>query len=168
MLKKIYVYIAQKILILLPLYSFPKLNTFIFRSMGYKISKNARIFSSAKIFGNFNLEIGDNTFIGNESVITGGDSFIKIGSNCDISDRVSIFSGSHEIGVKGNRRAGKGISKDIKIGKNVWIGYGSLILPGVTIEDDSIVAAGSVVIKDVKSNTIVGGNPAKIIKVLDD
>lgn len=54
--------------------------------------------------------------------------------------------------------------KRVKLGNNVWIGSNVTILPGVTIGDNAIVGAGSVVTKDVLKNTIVAGNPAKIIK----
>ena len=56
---------------------------------------------------------------------------------------------------------------DIVIGNDVWIGANSTILPGVTIDDGAIIASGAVVTKNVKKNTIVGGNPAKIIKEIE-
>ena len=56
--------------------------------------------------------------------------------------------------------------KPVHIGKRVWIGSGSILLPGVTIGENSIVGAGSIVTKDVAPNTIVAGNPAKFIKNL--
>ena len=59
------------------------------------------------------------------------------------------------------------ISKPVKIGDRVWIGIAATILPGVTIGENSIVAAGAVVTKDVPPNTIVAGNPAKVVKKLD-
>lgn len=60
--------------------------------------------------------------------------------------------------------APRGIDKPTVIGNDVWIGYGAIIIGGVTIGDGSIIAAGSVVTKDVPPMSIVGGNPAKIIK----
>ena len=52
----------------------------------------------------------------------------------------------------------------IIIGNNVWIGHGAILIYGVTIEDGAVIAAGSIVTKDVKSNMVVGGNPAKLIR----
>ena len=57
--------------------------------------------------------------------------------------------------------------KPVKIGNNVWIGSNATILPGVTISDGAIIAAGAVVTKDVSENSIVGGNPAKLIKEIE-
>jgi acetyltransferase-like isoleucine patch superfamily enzyme len=54
------------------------------------------------------------------------------------------------------------------IGKNVWIGANATVLPGVTIGDGAIIAAGAVVTKEVPANVIVGGVPAKIIKIIED
>ncbi|MEN2489798.1 DapH/DapD/GlmU-related protein [Flavobacterium sp. B11] len=159
---------ARFLLRFLPLIKMPKLNVYLFRTLGYQIDKSARIYSSVQILGNIEVKIGAKTFIGHESIITGGLAKIEIGSDCDISDRVSIFCGTHEIDCQGIRVAGKGIGKNIKIGNGVWIGYGALILPGVTIGNKAIIAAGSVVHKDVEENTIVGGNPVKIIRKIHD
>jgi acetyltransferase-like isoleucine patch superfamily enzyme len=60
------------------------------------------------------------------------------------------------------------ITKQIVIKRNAWIGAGATILPGVTVGENSVVAAGAVVSKDVPANTIVGGIPAKIIKSIEN
>lgn len=159
--------VVRKLLNSLPLIYFSKCNIFLFRLLGFNISWSCRIYSSVKIFGNILVKISDNTFIGNDTVLTGGDfGQIRIGSDCDISDRVSIFCGTHIIDDSplSKRIAGKGIAKDITIGNGVWIGYGALILPGVSIGDFAVIAAGSVVHKSVPSRTLVGGNPMKIIR----
>jgi maltose O-acetyltransferase len=159
--------VVRSVLNTLPVIYFSKLNIFLFRLLGFNISWSCRIYASVKIRGNIKVNISENTFIGDETVLTGGDfGEIRIGSHCDISDKVSIFCGTHVIDSRplSKRIAGKGIAKDIVIGNGVWIGYGALILPGVTIGDFAVIAAGSVVNKSVPSRTIVGGNPMKIIR----
>jgi maltose O-acetyltransferase len=155
----------RRLLRCVPLILFPKFNVWIFRQLGYDIARDALIYSSVQIFGDISVRIGNGTFIGHESVITGGSAKIIIGSNCDISDRVSIFCGTHEFGNR-TRRAGKDIGKDIEIGDGVWIGYGVLVLPGISIGNGAIIAAGSIVNKNVEENTLVGGNPIRVIRKL--
>ncbi|NQU32399.1 MAG: acyltransferase [Bacteroidetes bacterium] len=161
-------FILRVILKVLPLIAFPKVNVWLYRKLGFDLHHTVRIYSSVQIFGNINVKIGAGTFLGHETLITGGQASIAIGENCDISDRVNIICGTHEIDSEGVRSAGKGLGKNITIGNGVWIGFGSIILPGITIGDKSIVAAGTVVHKNVHPRTIVGGNPMKIIRKLDD
>ena len=84
---------------------------------------------------------------------------IHIGRNTLIASRVSIMSHDHC-----KRVNNQPLLADVYIGENCFIAIGATIMPGVTIGDQVIVGAGSVVTKDVPSNTIVAGNPAKIIK----
>ncbi len=149
---------------LLPALSFIKLNRWLFNKLGYDIHPTARISARAKLLGNINISIGEETFIGHYTLIMGGGSIIKIGGNCDISSNVTIISGTHLIDPEGMRMAGKGIGRDIQIGNGVWIGAGAIILPGIKINDKAIIGAGSVVTKDVESYTVVVGNPARPIR----
>lgn len=85
---------------------------------------------------------------------------ISIGADARISENVVIRdSDNHSL-----TNPGYTISAPISIGNHVWIGLNSIVLKGVTIENDSVIAAGSVVTKDVKKHTVVGGNPIHIIK----
>lgn len=161
---KIFKVIARGGLKISPLILFPSLNVFLNRLLGYHVDRSARIYSSVQIKGAIDVRIGAKTFIGHETLITGGSASISIGADCDISDRVGIICGTHEIDPLGPRSAGKGTGKDIIIEDGVWIGYAAIILPGVKIGQKAIIAAGSVVTKDVPSRTIVGGNPARKIK----
>lgn len=115
------------------------------------------------------LVIGNNTNIGHSSSITVGKS-VEIGDHCLIASDVSIFDSSGHPSDPTARMANMPLSPDevkpIKIGNNVWIGQRSIITPGVTIGDNSIVSAASVVIGDVPPNTIVAGYPARKIGAL--
>lgn len=107
------------------------------------------------------LLVGDRAFINSGVTITvsarieiGND--VKIGANVAISD-----SGGHEL------VAGDGIkSSPVRIGNNVWLGRGAFVLPGVTIGDNAIVGAGSVVSRDVAADTVVAGVPARPLRTL--
>ena len=85
---------------------------------------------------------------------------IVIGDGTIISENVHIRDSDTHTILNSNHIP----TQPVYIGKNVWIGLGSIILKGVTIGDGAIIAAGSVVTKDVPSNCLVGGNPAKVIK----
>jgi len=163
MIRRLKMFLGRILLKFIPLQAFPKLNQFCLLLMGHKIGKKSLLYSSVEVLGLIKLDVGTDVFVGHRTLFMGGSSTIKIGNNCDISSNVSLICGSHEIG-DANRRAGKGISRDIKIGNGVWIGYGSIILGGVEIEDGAIIAAGSVVNKSVPKDTIYGGVPAKEIK----
>lgn len=109
-----------------------------------------------------------------------GGTELKIGAYCSIAGKVQIFlSGNHRTDwvttFPLNRRfpnwknaksiQNETISKGtVKIGNDVWLGYSSIILSGITIGDGAVIAAGSVVTKDVPPYAIVGGNPAKLLK----
>lgn len=165
---KIYRILILRIFRLLPLLRCNFIKTIMLKSLNYKIGRNVKISSSVKIIGCLSLTIGENTFIGNETMLTGGKSSIIIGSNCDISSRVSIFTGTHQVDMINQRSAGEGISKDIIIGDGVWIGFGVIVLPGVNIGKKAVIGAGSIVTKDIPAYSIAVGNPCKVIKQYDE
>ena len=86
---------------------------------------------------------------------------INIGDNVLIGPKVTLVSESHPIDPLQRRSL---IGKPIVIKNNAWIGASATILPGITVGENSIVAAGSIVTKNVPDNTIVAGNPAKYLK----
>ena len=90
---------------------------------------------------------------------------IRIGNNCLIGPDVGIYTAGHRLEPEGRTLDVYGMP--ITIGNDVWIGGHSTILPGVSIGDGAVVAAGAVVTKDVEPNTIVGGVPAKVIKKIE-
>ena len=111
-----------------------------------------------------NLIVGENTYIGEQNNIRAAGASILIGDNCLISQQVSIVSTNHGTVRDTLMNEQKWVTKgDIIIGNDVWIGCSSQILAGVKIGDGAIIAAGSLVNKDVESYAIVGGVPAKLI-----
>lgn len=108
----------------------------------------------------YNIEIGANVFINFNCVILDICS-VSIGDDCQIGPAVQIYGADHPRDPV-VRRSGLESGKPVKIGRNVWIGGGAIILPGVTVGDDAIIGAGSVVTRDVPAGVTVMGNPARI------
>lgn len=125
-----------------------------------KIDESVAIFTPLYINYGKHTKIGKNVFINFDCVFLdlGG---ITIDDGVLIAPKVSLLSEGH--GILPEQRHAL-IPKHIHIKKNAWIGAGATILQGVTVGENSIVAAGSIVSKDVPNNVIVGGIPAKIIK----
>jgi acetyltransferase-like isoleucine patch superfamily enzyme len=112
------------------------------------------------------IEIGNNCNI-NGTVIH-SNQLVKIGNNCMFGPGTVITDNdSHRVSTDPYERRKKAVSSPVNLEDNVWIGINCIILKGVTIGKNSIVAAGSVVVKEVPPNTLVGGNPARILKQLD-
>lgn len=139
------------------------LKRWLLRRAGAKVGNNVRICSSAFIGGCGQLTIDNDTWIGHKSTIIASSKII-IGKRVDIAPGVLITTGTHEIDFNGNRVAGPGVSKAVTIGDGCWICANSTILPGVTVGDMSLVAAGAVITKNVEPYSVVGGVPAKLLR----
>lgn len=113
----------------------------------------------------YNIHVGKNFYAGFNCTILDM-AEVRIGDNCLIAPNVGIYTAGHDIHPIDRHKSGNACP--IIIGNNVWIGGHVAIVGGVEIGDNSIIAAGSVVLKNVPSNTIVGGNPAKIIRSITD
>jgi acetyltransferase-like isoleucine patch superfamily enzyme len=127
---------------------------------GSEIDESVAVFTPLHINYGKSIRIGKNVFINFDCVLLGLGG-ITIEDNVLIAPKVSLLSEGHP--VSSNERSSL-VPGHIHIKKNAWIGAGATILPGVTIGENAVVAAGAVVTKDVPANTIVGGIPAKTIK----
>ncbi len=113
----------------------------------------------------YNIEIGEN-FYSNHNLVILDCAKVKFGNNVFIGPDCGFYTAEHPLDYKIRNQALE-YAKPIKIGNNVWIGGGVKILSGVTVGDNSVIGAGAVVTKNVPSNTVVAGNPAKIIKKIE-
>lgn len=121
---------------------------------------------STIIFIPFHINFGLHTRIGKNVFINHGCSFLDIGGitiedDVLIGPQVKITTENHPLDPEDRSTL---LLKSVRIRRNAWLGTGAIILLGVTVGENSVVAAGAVVSKDVPANTIVGGIPAKILK----
>ncbi len=127
-----------------------------------------KIDSSFRMFPPFYTDFGKNITIGKDVFINSGCHFqdqggITIGDGALIGHNVVLATINHDLNPKQGR---KNHYAPIHIGNHVWMGSNATILPGVTIGDWAVVAAGAVVTKDVPLRTVVGGVPAKVLKTV--
>ena len=141
-------------------HDFDEIRKLFSKLIGEEISDDFRVFPP------FTTDFGKNIHLGKNVFINSGCRFqdqggIYIGNNVLIGHNVVLATLNHE---ENPSKRGNLIPSPIKIGNDVWVGSNATILPGITIGDGAIVAAGAVVTKDVKENTVVAGVPAKYIR----
>ena len=110
------------------------------------------------------VSVGENFYSNYNFVVLAGNT-IDIGDNVMFAPDCGLYAAGHPFDVE-LRNSGIEYAWPIRIGKNVWIGGGTKIIGGVSIGDDVIIAAGSVVIRDIPSGVLAGGNPCKVIRKL--
>lgn len=158
----------MQMLFLLPRYRvFNVIKSIFLRLMGAKVSSRVVFYSGVWIFPCRGLQLGENVDLAKDVLITtsGG---VDIGDRTLVGYRTQILSSNHII-PKGRECifSSGHVHKKVTIHNDVWIGANCIILPGVEIGEGAVVAAGSVVTKNVKPFEVVGGTPAKLIKVRD-
>lgn len=132
------------------------------------IKDNVRIAKRCSIFGGENniLEIGENCYIGMNTIINGYVAKVTIGTNVSVAQSVSIICDSGPNASPQLQRLFPLVKGEIKIGNHCWIGAFSMIMPGVQLGDFCVVAAKSFVNKSFPAYAIIGGTPAKLIRMM--
>jgi acetyltransferase-like isoleucine patch superfamily enzyme len=114
------------------------------------------------------LEIGAKTVLGQECTISAY-QHISIGCECIVADRVMLIDFDHGVVEVERPIRLQGIYKrDVNVGHNNWIGYGACFLRGVTVGDNCVVGANTVVTRDVPSNAVVAGTPARVLRMREE
>lgn len=110
----------------------------------------------------YNIEIGENFFMNMNCVILDG-AKVTFGDNVFIAPGCGFYTAGHPLDVE-RRNAGLEYALPIRVGNNVWIGAQVCVLPGVTIGDNTVIGAGSVVTKNIPSGMLAAGNPCRVIR----
>lgn len=113
----------------------------------------------------YNITIGEN-FYSNHNLVILDCAKVCFGNNVFIAPNCAFYTAEHPIDAT-QRNAGLEYARPIKVGNNVWVGGNVVVLPGVSIGDNSVIGAGSVVTKDIPNNVVAFGNPCKVIKTTD-
>ncbi|MHB1468912.1 MAG: acyltransferase [Solirubrobacteraceae bacterium] len=144
----------------------PEVTLEIGREAKLKIGRWAWIGDGSKIrVHEGEVEIGAKTVMGQECTISAYES-VKIGRECIIADRVMLIDFDHGMVEVERPIRVQGIYKrDVAVGHNVWMGYGACVLRGVSVGENSVIGSCSVLTGDVPPNAVVGGVPARVIRM---
>lgn len=114
----------------------------------------------------YNIEIGENFFMNMNCVILDG-AKVSFGDNVFIAPNCGFYTAGHPLDVE-RRNKGLEYARPITVGNNVWIGAHVCVLPGVTIGDNTVIGAGSVVTKDIPANVLACGNPCRVVRTMSE
>lgn len=162
--------LAKSLMFPIPTYTCGRIRAQIMRWAGFQIGHGTMIWSTPSLTGgkglNHKLTIGRHTLVSLNCFFDLA-APITIGSYAGLSPEVMLITGTHQISDAGNR-VGLLTPQPVTIEDGAWLGARCVVLPGVTVRKGSVVGAGAVVTKDVPSNAIVGGVPARVIREIDD
>ncbi len=130
------------------------------------LGQGARLLPPVRVDYGDNITVGEGTFA-NYGLVALDVAPIRIGAHCQIGPNVQLLTPVHPLEPTA-RQAGLESADPITIGDNVWLGGGVVVCPGVTIGDNCVVGAGSVVTKDLPASCLAVGNPARVLRALDD
>lgn len=110
----------------------------------------------------YNIKVGEN-FYANHNLVILDCAKVEFGDNVFIGPNCSFYTAGHPLDAK-QRNEGLEYANPIKVGDNVWLGGNVVVLPGVSIGNNSVIGAGSVVTKDIPDHVVAVGNPCKVVK----
>ncbi|MEZ8228213.1 sugar O-acetyltransferase [Vibrio splendidus] len=110
--------------------------------------------------------LGDNVYV-NFNLTLVDDTDVFIGDNVMIAPNVTIATGTHPISPELRLKAAQ-FNVPVRIGNNVWLGAHTVVLPGVTIGENSVIGAGSIVTKDIPANVVAVGNPCRVVREINE
>lgn len=138
----------------------------ILRKLFGKTKGNFTIVSPFFCDYGYNIEIGENFFMNMDCVILDG-AKVKFGDNVFVAPQCGFYTAGHPLDVE-RRINGLEYALPITVGNNVWIGAHVCVLPGVSIGDNTVIGAGSVVTKNIPANVLAYGNPCKVIREITE
>ena len=143
------------------------MNTTIFQKMFGKIGESSYIETPFYAnWGGKNVYMGDHVYA-NFNLVLVDDAVIEIGDHVMIGPNVVLCTGTHPVSPRLRAKEAQ-YNKRVKVGSGVWIGANTMVMPGVTIGENSIIGAGSVVTKDIPANVIAFGNPCKVYREITE
>lgn len=138
----------------------------IVRRLLGQVGKNCCIESPFHCDYGYNIVAGDNFYMNVGCIILDG-ARVTFGDNVFVAPHCGFYTAGHPLDHE-RRNAGLEYAQPITIGNNVWIGAQVCVLPGVTIGDDSVIGAGSVVTKDIPAGVLATGNPCRVIREISE
>lgn len=162
------IYLVNQLMAVLPNSGCQKLKASLYRWAGVKVGQGVEFFQGIKVQGVGELEIQDKAFIGHEVLFMLNEgSKIIIEESAIIGSRSVVMTGFHPITPDGERVLSReGTCSTVRIGRGCSVSTACVVLPGVTVGEMALVAAGATIAKDVAPRTLVGGCPAKLIRTL--
>lgn len=162
------IYLVNLLMSILPNSGSQGLKSWLYRWAGVKVGRNVEFFQGIKVQGIGELEIGDRAFIGHEVLfMLNAGSKIIVEESAIVGSRSVVMTGFHPITQDGERILSReGTCSTVRIGRGCSVSTACVVLPGVTVGEMSLVAAGATVAKDVAPRTLVGGCPARLIRNL--
>ena len=138
----------------------------LFKTLLGKTKRKFTIMSGFQCDYGYNIEIGEDFFANFNCIILDA-AKVTFGDNVLVAPNCGFYTSGHPLDSQ-TRSCGLEFAKPITVGNNVWIGGNVIVLPGVTIGDNSVIAAGSIVDRDIPSNVIAMGTPCRVHKTLKE